>query len=211
MNTPFKLIQNHRRHLNMDTTVYNLESLNIEVEVTRAGNDVYGNPLYRVYPHQFVSFDILAKYPGFYRRYRNKGYAIMQSYNIDADITNMLLYLQVAVMDTNHVIVPAFKVDLTDYPEADPMNALSYEFSIIKPDGTYYTEEADDQEYDTFRVFPDGTVYGTLSNDYYVYDELELEGIDTRNVFQLIRDNFDKLNILSDQSQNAIENFNEEE
>lgn len=52
---------------------------NILVEVKRVDNDLYGNPLYRVYP---INFTQLKKLSTPIRRNFNKKYYLVQSYNI---------------------------------------------------------------------------------------------------------------------------------
>ncbi|WP_336682867.1 hypothetical protein [Enterococcus casseliflavus] len=63
---------------------------NVIVSYKRVKNDIYGNPLYRVYPINF-SFKPL-KYA--YRNYKNDtnglSYYLLQSYNINTDIENLI-------------------------------------------------------------------------------------------------------------------------
>lgn len=65
------------------------------VQMGRAGNDVYGNPLYRVIPsphyteRERVAFRIAEK-KHCYRRYEYKGYSLMQSYSIEYDAERFL-------------------------------------------------------------------------------------------------------------------------
>lgn len=63
---------------------------NFSIEVARAGNDVYGNPLYRFRLPEGTegwakTFFYLSRKKFLYRFYESKGYGIKQSYNIDWD------------------------------------------------------------------------------------------------------------------------------
>lgn len=53
----------------------------------RVDNDVNGNPLYRVYPINYL-FRRLDK--SVYRNYESKGYYLLQSYNIIADLYDLM-------------------------------------------------------------------------------------------------------------------------
>lgn len=56
------------------------------VRLERNGVDMYGNPLYKVFP---VNFEIHASKQA-YRNYVSKGYYLMQSYNIEWDMSILL-------------------------------------------------------------------------------------------------------------------------
>lgn len=56
------------------------------VTFERVKNDMYGNPLYRVYPVTY-SFRRLKSV---YRNYESKGYYLVQSYNILADCARII-------------------------------------------------------------------------------------------------------------------------
>lgn len=56
------------------------------VSYERHGNDIYGNPLYKVYP---VSFS-MRKLPNVYKNYIASGYYLIQSYNILVDLYDLL-------------------------------------------------------------------------------------------------------------------------
>lgn len=66
------------------------------VEVKRVKNDVYGNPLYRVYPISF-SFKPLTTV---YKNYRNalKPYYLIQSYNIEQSLQEIFKELEFTVL-----------------------------------------------------------------------------------------------------------------
>lgn len=56
------------------------------VAYKRVNNDMYGNPLYRVYPVNY-SFKRLSRA---YRNYESKGYYLIQSYNIQSDLYKLM-------------------------------------------------------------------------------------------------------------------------
>lgn len=56
------------------------------VAYKRVNNDVNGNPLYRVYPFNY-SFRRLDRV---YRNYESKSYYLLQSYNIIADLHDLM-------------------------------------------------------------------------------------------------------------------------
>lgn len=67
----------------------------LKLHVERTGNDIYGNPLYRLTPSmtmvsQYRNFFFQDKKIPLYRRYFSKNYAIIQSYNIGWDVENIL-------------------------------------------------------------------------------------------------------------------------
>lgn len=63
---------------------------NVMVEYKRVKNDINGNPLYRVYPvnfsfrHSGKAYRNYEKFPG------EKPYYLLQSYNIETDIENLI-------------------------------------------------------------------------------------------------------------------------
>lgn len=177
---------------------------------TRHGNDIYGNPLYKVRGEFSDTTDALYNSSFLFRRYRSKGYALVQSYNIDEDIKAIIREMTTVTIG-DHIAVPAFRIDLTGWQGRTAKDAVSYEFSLVRPSGEYYTEEADDQEYDTFRVYEDGAVLGTLSDDYFVYDQLELPGIDTKQLFKQFEALHKRFGLISDHTKQAIECFENEE
>lgn len=65
------------------------------VEVKRVQNDIYGNPLYRVYPISF-SFKPLTN---IYKNYRNalKPYYLIQSYNIEQSLQEIFKELEFTI------------------------------------------------------------------------------------------------------------------
>lgn len=56
------------------------------VTVRRHGNDIYGNPLYKVFPKSFCFFPLECVYIN----YPSKEYYLIQSYNLENDIINLL-------------------------------------------------------------------------------------------------------------------------
>lgn len=56
------------------------------VEYIRHGNDIFGNPLYKIFP---ISFSFV-KLSTVYKNYESKGYYLEQSYNIEADLIRIL-------------------------------------------------------------------------------------------------------------------------
>lgn len=65
------------------------------VKVKRVKNDIYGNPLYRVYPISFL-FKTLTNV---YKNYRNalKPYYLIQSYNIEQSLQEIFKELEFTV------------------------------------------------------------------------------------------------------------------
>lgn len=65
------------------------------LEVRRVNNDIYGNPLYRIYPISF-SFKPLTKV---YKNYRNalKPYYLVKSYNIEQSLQEMFKELEFTI------------------------------------------------------------------------------------------------------------------
>lgn len=66
------------------------------LEVRRVNNDIYGNPLYRVYPISF-SFKPLTSV---YKNYRNtlKPYYLVKTYNIEQSLQEMFKELEFTVL-----------------------------------------------------------------------------------------------------------------
>lgn len=56
------------------------------VRFERVNNDVYGNPLYRVYPVNYYFKPVT----GVYKNYTSKGYYLIQSYNIEDSLARLL-------------------------------------------------------------------------------------------------------------------------
>lgn len=56
------------------------------VAYERVNNDMYGNPLYRIYPwnYSFKRIDSV------YKNYESKGYYLIQSYNIESDLYSLM-------------------------------------------------------------------------------------------------------------------------
>ena len=195
-----KIISTHTNLMGITTTVYqhnNFHALNAHVE--RHQNDIYGNPLYKV-RITGGDYELTYQFPQAYRRYRSKGYSLVQSYNIEQEVGNILAYLQ-SFEFRGLVIVPHFQLNAFD--------ELSYEFSICTQRGEYLTDEQDGQDYDTFRIFNDGTTKGTLSQDYYVYDEVALPGelpLYKEELYKAIQ-SFAKRVYLDDQTNFALNNF----
>lgn len=198
-----KTVSQYQTLNNVTSTTVTLDQLPVlKVTYERQNNDVYGNPIYRVVVSGGDNPELTYVYPGLHRRYRSKGYATIQSYNIEQTITDVLVYLQViAHPDSDHYIVPHFLVNYK--------GERSFEFSLMDYDHNYIEDEQDGQDYDTFRVFKDGTVKGTMTNDYYVYDEVVLP-VDTKEVYRLIAEHI-KYVPLDDQSANAIQNYEDDE
>lgn len=64
---------------------------NVMVEYKRVKNDIYGNPLYRVYPVNFSFRHNDFAYRNYENYYKGKGrYYLLQSYNIETDIENLI-------------------------------------------------------------------------------------------------------------------------
>lgn len=66
------------------------------IKAERTGNDLYGNPLYRV-EFQNHAHLLDKKMPCLYRRYSSKGYGLMQSYNIEMDMNYIFEYIEKGV------------------------------------------------------------------------------------------------------------------
>ena len=62
---------------------------NVLMHYERHGNDVYGNPLYRVYPINFSFKRLKSVYRNYEKCYGEESYYLIQSYNILADIQNI--------------------------------------------------------------------------------------------------------------------------
>lgn len=61
------------------------------VSFKRVKNDIYGNPLYRVYPVNFSFRHNDLAYRNFENYYKEDGcYYLLQSYNIETDIENLI-------------------------------------------------------------------------------------------------------------------------
>lgn len=77
----------------------------------------------------------------------------------------------------NLLIAPLYKIRYN--------GEWSYEFQIHNGEGVAI--EVDDQQYDTFRIFSNGVIRGTLSESYYVYDEVNVNDSTIANVNHWIR------------------------
>lgn len=66
-------------------------------------NDIYGNPLYRVYPVNFT----FRNNKQAYRNYESKGYYLLQSYYIERDLARLIQ----SMLDTYDLNFP--KIDKT--------------------------------------------------------------------------------------------------
>lgn len=60
------------------------------VEFKRVKNDVYGNPLYRVYPVNFSFVHLSYTYKNYEKFNGEKSYYLLQSYNIETSIENLI-------------------------------------------------------------------------------------------------------------------------
>lgn len=79
---------------------------NVIMAFERVNNDMYGNPLYRVYPINFnFKHNNLA-----YKNYESKGYYLLQSYNIETDLARLVQNM----LDTYDVIFPEIDITLLD-------------------------------------------------------------------------------------------------
>lgn len=56
------------------------------VAYERVNNDMYGNPLYRIYPWNYSFKHINSVY----KNYESKGYYLIQSYNIESDLYSLM-------------------------------------------------------------------------------------------------------------------------
>ncbi|WP_214796618.1 MULTISPECIES: hypothetical protein [unclassified Exiguobacterium] len=103
-----------------------------------------------------------------------------------------------------------FKVELTagNTVEVEPVLKVcvngnwSYEFF------TQPIADVDGQEYDTFRVFDNGQVSGTLSESYYVYDEISHEFVDSDKLY---REAVERDDEFEDHTEFALAEFASEE
>lgn len=77
------------------------------VRFERVNNDLYGNPLYRVYPVNYSFRSV----KGIYRNYTSKGYYLLQSYSIEESLAELLKQAD------EFVSVSLDKSLLTDYRE----------------------------------------------------------------------------------------------
>ena len=68
------------------TNRYKVTNGRVIMSYERVNNDMYGNPLYRVYPVNY-SFKRLSRA---YRNYKSKGYYLIQSYNIQSDLYELM-------------------------------------------------------------------------------------------------------------------------
>lgn len=68
------------------TNRYKVSNGRVIMAYERVKNDMYGNPLYRVYPVNY-SFKRLSRA---YRNYESKGYYLIQSYNIQSDLYELM-------------------------------------------------------------------------------------------------------------------------
>jgi len=199
-----KTVSTHTNLMGTQTTVYQHKSFHdLNAHVERHDNDIYGNPLYKV-RITGGDYELTYLFPQAYRRFRAKGYSLIQSYNIEHSIGNILATLQ-SFEFHGYTIVPHFQLNAFD--------ELSFEFSVCTKDGTYITDEQDGQDYDTFRIFKDGTVRGTMTSDYYVYDDVELPGIVQEHTTDLYKaiSKFANRFCLDDQTQNALNEFKQED
>lgn len=79
---------------------------NVIVAFERVKNDIYGNPLYRVYPINFTfRHNNLA-----YKNYEFKGYYLLQSYNIETDMARLIQNM----LDTYNLLFPEIDSTLLD-------------------------------------------------------------------------------------------------
>ena len=62
---------------------------NVLVQYERRGSDIYGNPLYRVYPINFSFKRLKSVYRNYEKGAWEESYYLIQSYNILADIKNI--------------------------------------------------------------------------------------------------------------------------
>lgn len=62
---------------------------NVLMQYERRGSDIYGNPLYRVYPINFSFKRLKNVYRNYEKGAGEESYYLMQSYNILADIKNI--------------------------------------------------------------------------------------------------------------------------
>ncbi|QBZ69287.1 hypothetical protein [Enterococcus phage vB_EfaS_Ef2.2] len=62
---------------------------NVLVQYERRGSDIYGNPLYRVYPINFSFKRLKSVYRNYEKCCGEESYYLIQSYNILADIQNI--------------------------------------------------------------------------------------------------------------------------
>ncbi|MGK4052074.1 hypothetical protein AB0Y53_21865 [Parabacteroides distasonis] len=62
---------------------------NVLMQYERRGNDVYGNPLYRVYPINFSFKRLKSVYRNYEKGAGEESYYLIQSYNILADIRDI--------------------------------------------------------------------------------------------------------------------------
>lgn len=63
---------------------------NVMVEYKRVNNDINGNPLYRVYPVNFSFKHNDKAYRNYEKSSGEKSYYLLQSYNIETDIENLI-------------------------------------------------------------------------------------------------------------------------
>lgn len=62
---------------------------NVLLQYERRGNDIYGNPFYRVYPINFSFKRLKSVYRNYEKALGEESYYLIQSYNILADIKNI--------------------------------------------------------------------------------------------------------------------------
>ena len=79
---------------------------NVVVSFERVNNDIYGNPLYRVYPVNFT----FRHNKQAYKNYESKGYYLLQSYYIEKDL---MQFIQ-CMLDTYNLDFPKIDKSLLD-------------------------------------------------------------------------------------------------
>lgn len=62
---------------------------NVLMQYEKRGSDVYGNPLYRIYPINFSFKRLKSVYRNYEKGNDEESYYLIQSYNILADIENI--------------------------------------------------------------------------------------------------------------------------
>ena len=111
-----------------------------------------------------------------------------------------------AVSIQNLIILPHIKININD--------EWSYEFQILNNDGVAI--EVDEQQYDKFRIYPNGSIRGTMETDYYVYDEVDINEsniittyVDTKRLYKTLHEVCESL--FEDHTENAISQFEDDE
>lgn len=113
---------------------------------------------------------------------------------------------QQVVTIQNLKILPLIKININ--------NEWSYEFQILNNDGVAI--EVDNQQYDKFRIYPNGSIRGTMETDYYVYDEVDINEsniittyVNTKRLYNDFHEILESL--FEDHTENAISQFEEDE